>query len=80
MIEPLDLTPIPAPDEALRADIRAFLADTLDGLEPDERARSWMGFDTGFSRQLADRGWLGLTLPREFGGADRGHFARFVLS
>lgn len=80
MIEPLDLTPIPAPDEALRADIRAFLADTLDGLEPDERARSWMGFDTGFSRQLAERGWLGLTLPREFGGADRGHFARFVLS
>lgn len=80
MIEPLDLTPIPAPDEALRADIRAFLADTLDGLEPDERARSWMGFDAGFSRQLAERGWLGLTLPREFGGADRGHFARFVLS
>ncbi|QYJ19712.1 acyl-CoA dehydrogenase family protein [Achromobacter sp. ES-001] len=80
MIEPLDLTPIPAPDEALRADIRAFLTDTLDGLEPDERARSWMGFDAGFSRQLAERGWLGLTLPREFGGADRGHFARFVLS
>ncbi|HCQ46052.1 MAG TPA: acyl-CoA dehydrogenase [Achromobacter sp.] len=80
MIEPLDLTPIPARDEALRADIRAFLTDTLDGLEPDERARSWMGFDAGFSRQLAERGWLGLTLPREFGGADRGHFARFVLS
>ncbi|MGV2861985.1 acyl-CoA dehydrogenase family protein [Achromobacter sp. AGC39] len=80
MIEPLDLTPIPAADEALRADIRAFLADTLDGLEPDERARSWMGFDAGFSRQLAGRGWLGLTLPREFGGAERGHFARFVLS
>lgn len=80
MIDTLELTTIPSADEALRAEVRAFLADTLDGLEPDERARSWMGFDAGFSRQLAERGWLGLTLPREYGGAERGHFARFVLS
>lgn len=80
MIDTLELTTIPSADEALRAEVRGFLADTLDGLEPDERARSWMGFDAGFSRQLAERGWLGLTLPREYGGAERGHFARFVLS
>ena len=80
MIDTLELTAIPPEDEALRAEVRAFLADALDGLEPDERARSWMGFDAGFSRQLAARGWLGLTLPREFGGAERGHYARFVLS
>ena len=80
MIDTLELTAIPPEDEALRAEVRAFLADALEGLEPDERARSWMGFDAGFSRQLAERGWLGLTLPREYGGAARGHFARFVLS
>ena len=80
MIDTLELTAIPPEDEALRTEVRAFLADTLEGLEPDERARSWMGFDAGFSRQLAERGWLGLTLPREYGGAARGHFARFVLS
>ncbi|NMK48679.1 acyl-CoA dehydrogenase family protein [Achromobacter sp. Bel] len=80
MIDTLELTAIPPEDEALRADVRAFLSDTLDGLEPDERARSWMGFDAAFSRQLAERGWLGMTLPREHGGAARGHFARFVLS
>lgn len=80
MIDTLELTAIPPEDEALRAEVRTFLADALDGLEPDERARSWMGFDAGFSRQLAERGWLGLTLPREYGGAARGHFARFVLS
>lgn len=80
MIDTLELSTIPCADEALRAEVRGFLADTLDGLEPDERARSWMGFDAGFSRQLAARGWLGLTLPREYGGAERGHFARFVLS
>lgn len=80
MIDTLELTAIPPEDEALRTEVRAFLADALDGLEPVERARSWMGFDAGFSRQLAERGWLGLTLPREYGGAARGHFARFVLS
>ncbi|WP_447920847.1 acyl-CoA dehydrogenase family protein [Achromobacter aegrifaciens] len=80
MIETLELTAIPPEDEALRAEVRGFLAETLDGFEPDERARSWMGFDADFSRQLAERGWLGLTLPREYGGSARGHFARFVLS
>lgn len=80
MIEPLELTSIPAEDEALRVQIRAFLAEALEGLAPDKRARSWMGFDANFSRQLAERGWLGLTLPREYGGAERGQFARFVLS
>lgn len=80
MIDTLELTAIPPEDEALRAEVRDFLAQTLDGLEPDARARSWMGYDAEFSRRLAERGWLGLTLPREHGGSARGHFARFVLS
>lgn len=80
MIDKLELTRLPAEDEALRHDIRAFLGQTLQGLAPDQRARSWMGFDAAFSQRLAERGWLGLTLPREYGGQARGHFARFVLS
>ena len=80
MIDTLDLTAIPPEDEALRSEIRQFLQQALKGVPADRRARSWMGFDAAFSRQLAKRGWLGLTLPREYGGAERGHFARFVLS
>ena len=76
----LDLIRIPPEDEALRDGIRAFLRETVESLAPDKRARSWMGFDADFSRQLAQRGWLGLTLPVEYGGAARGPFARFVLS
>lgn len=79
-IDVLDLTSIPAEDEALRAPVRAFLEETVAALPADRRARSWMGFDADFSRALADRGWLGLTLPRHYGGADRGPFARFVVS
>ena len=61
MIDTLELITIPPEDEALRAEVRDFLAETLDGLEPDKRARSWMGFDAAFSRKLAERGWLEIT-------------------
>ncbi|WP_454689479.1 acyl-CoA dehydrogenase family protein [Achromobacter aloeverae] len=80
MIEFLPPVSIPPQDLALRQEIRAFLDDALAGFAPDLRARSWMGYDADFSRALARRGWLGLTLPRAYGGAERGHFARFVLS
>ncbi|PLC51816.1 acyl-CoA dehydrogenase [Pollutimonas subterranea] len=80
MIDTLELTEIPAEDEALRQEIRAFLNAGIGTMEPDVRARSWMGFDADFSRQLAARGWLGLTLPARYGGADKGPFARFVMS
>lgn len=79
-IDVLDLTSIPEEDEALRSPVRAFLKESVFDLPADRRARSWMGFDAGFSRALAERGWLGLTLPKEYGGAERGPFARFVIS
>jgi alkylation response protein AidB-like acyl-CoA dehydrogenase len=70
---------IPPEDEALRAPVRAFLHERLRDVPPDVRARSWLGFDADFSRALARQGWLGLTLPQQYGGAGRSSFARFVL-
>jgi len=75
----LALTAIPPEDEALRGDVRAFLDATIAALPPEVRARSWMGFDADFSRRLAANGWIGLTLPAEYGGGGRSPFARFVL-
>ncbi len=79
MIPSLALTAIPSQDEVLRADVRAFLDETVDAIPPDIRARSWMGFDADFSRKLAARGWVGITLPVQWGGGGRSAFARFVL-
>ncbi len=79
MIASLPLAGIPHEDEALRLPVREFARRYVDGMPADVRARSWMGFDAAFSRQLAARGWLGLTLPVEYGGQGRGHFARFVV-
>lgn len=46
---------------------------------PEQRARSWLGYDADFSRELGKNGWLGLTLPREYGGRGLSAYARFVV-
>lgn len=78
-LESLPLVAIPAADEALRGPIRAFLERKLADVPTHVRARTWMGYDADFSRALAQQGWLGLALPKEYGGAGRSAFARFVL-
>ena len=80
MIDALNLAAIPPEDEALRAEVREFIQATVGDRPPHERARSWAGFDADFSRSLAARGWVGVTLPGELGGGGRSAFARFVLS
>ncbi|MFD0666216.1 acyl-CoA dehydrogenase family protein [Ramlibacter sp. MAHUQ-53] len=70
---------IPAEDEALRAEVRAFLSQALRETPPHVRARSWMGGDAAFSRELGRRGWLGITFPPAYGGGGRSPFARYVL-
>jgi len=45
----------------------------------EQRARSWQGFDAAFSRALGAAGFLGLTLPKEYGGGGYGPFERFVV-
>ncbi len=79
MIDSLLLTPIPPEFETLRDNVRAFLKEKVADMPIESRIRSWMGFDAEFSKALAEKGWLGLTLPVEYGGGGRNSFARFVL-
>jgi alkylation response protein AidB-like acyl-CoA dehydrogenase len=75
----LSLTPIPAEDEALRPQVRAFLTEAMRDVPAHVRARSWAGYSTEFSQALAKLGWLGITLPKVYGGGGRSAFARYVL-
>jgi alkylation response protein AidB-like acyl-CoA dehydrogenase len=70
---------LPASTGAFRDEVREFLRTAWTPGPPAVRARSWMGFDAEFSRKLAARGWVGVTLPREYGGASMDAFSRFVL-
>ena len=36
--------------------------------------------DPAFSQALAARGWVGMSLPREYGGGDRAAVERFVVA
>jgi alkylation response protein AidB-like acyl-CoA dehydrogenase len=71
---------LPASAQHLRAEVRSFLAEEMSAYTAQQRVRSWMGFDAGFSRRLAQRGWVGGTLPKAYGGSDLDVFSRFVLA
>ncbi|MGB3847415.1 MAG: acyl-CoA dehydrogenase family protein [Sphingopyxis sp.] len=79
LFETLTLASLPAEDEALRPAIRALADEAAAAAPADIRARSWSGFDPAFSRRLGEAGFLGLTLPKAYGGQERGPFARFVV-
>ena len=79
VLNSLALTRIPAEDEALRIEVRAFLAEAIKDLPAHVRARSWGGYSTALSRRLGARGWIGITLPTEYGGGGRSAFTRYVL-
>ena len=79
ILDSLALTRIPPEDEALRGQVRAFLAEAIRGLPAHVRARSWSGYSDELSRKLGARGWIGVTLPRQYGGGGRSAFTRYVL-
>jgi alkylation response protein AidB-like acyl-CoA dehydrogenase len=79
MFDTLTLSQLPPEDEAIRAGVKALIAETIGNLPPHIRARSWMGHDAAFSRALGKAGFLGLTLPTQYGGGGLGPFARFVV-
>ena len=71
---------LPAVAVALRAEVRAFLRDELvDTIPAERRANSWSVFDAAFTRKLARRGWIGMTWPKRYGGAERSALERYVL-
>jgi alkylation response protein AidB-like acyl-CoA dehydrogenase len=65
--------------DALRADVRAFLAEAMPDVTPAARARSWFGFDPAFSRRLGAQGWIGMTWPQAHGGHGRSALDRYVV-
>ncbi|MGR4871645.1 acyl-CoA dehydrogenase family protein [Variovorax sp. LARHSF232] len=79
LLEAFRLARLPDEAEAFRQEVREFLAAHLEPAAPAVRARTWMGFDAAFSRRLAERGWVGITLPSQYGGAGLDAFRRFVL-
>ena len=67
--------------EELRSEVREFLAKERaeGGFVP--HCDVWLsGWDERFSRELGARGWLGMTLPTEYGGHGRTALDRYVVT
>ena len=65
--------------EALREEVRDFLATELRDRTAQQRAESWSGHDQAFSRKMGERGWLGMTWPKQYGGHERTALERYVV-
>lgn len=70
---------LPAGAAALREEVREFLKAALAAFAPTLQARSWSGADPAFSAKLAERGWIGMTWPTEYGGGARSALERYVV-
>lgn len=73
---PTELTP---EELALQREVREFLTAEL----PPGSHEPCLGMsarkDIEFSAKMAERGWVGMALPREWGGSDRSAVDRFIV-
>ena len=74
-----DLCELPDETKGLRDEVRAFLAEELEGVPAVTRAQTWMGFDAEFSRKMGEKGWIGMRWPKQYGGHERSAFERYVV-
>jgi acyl-CoA dehydrogenase len=66
---------------ALRREVRELTASWRAAGRYEPRSDNWLrGFDLEFSRELARRGLIGLTWPREYGGAGLPNVARLAVT
>lgn len=65
----------------LRAQVREFVAQQCADGAWRPRVDTWLsGWDERFTKELAERGWVGMTIPREYGGPGRSALDRYVVS
>lgn len=67
--------------ESLRTEVRAFLAEQRAAGAFAPSVDAWLcGWDEAFTTALARRGWLGMTVPEQYGGHGRSFHERFVVT
>jgi alkylation response protein AidB-like acyl-CoA dehydrogenase len=66
-------------EEGLRTEVRAFLAQEKDRFGLTTGLGMAAGHDPEFSRRLAKRGWVAMSIPRAYGGSGFSAVQRFVV-
>ena len=82
MSTPFRFDPVALPPEceALRREVRDFIADELAAgrWTPNSDFGSHRAAD--FSRRLGERGWIGMTWPKRYGGGERSFLERYTVT
>jgi alkylation response protein AidB-like acyl-CoA dehydrogenase len=64
-----------------RQGVRDFLEDEIKKGYWEPACDAWVqGFNPEFTKRVAQRGWIGLTWPKEYGGKGRSHIDRLILT
>jgi alkylation response protein AidB-like acyl-CoA dehydrogenase len=72
---------LPGELSELRLRVREFLQAEVARGAFRPAADAWMsGVDVGFSQRLAERGWVGMTIPAQYGGPGRSALERYVVT
>ena len=67
--------------ERFRQEVRHFLEEELRQGTFEPSCDAWIqGSSPEFTRKVAQRGWIGLTWPKEYGGQGRSNIDRFILT
>src|SRR5262249_35804951 len=76
-----DQVRLPPECEALRREVRAFLAEEIaaGNLDPYRSVPDDL-HDPAFSRKVGQRGWIGMTWPKKYGGHERTFLERYVVT
>jgi acyl-CoA dehydrogenase len=72
---------LPPECEVLRRQVRGFLADEIAAGTFDPHKPQREDSDAPeFSRRVGERGWLGMTWPKRYGGHERSFLERYVVT
>jgi alkylation response protein AidB-like acyl-CoA dehydrogenase len=75
-IKPFEM---PAEAAALRTRVRAFIKEHVTDGDIVRRANCWQVNDPAFSRALGKAGFIGMTLPKAYGGHERSALERYIV-
>jgi acyl-CoA dehydrogenase len=70
----------PPQADALRTEVRTFVAEELAAGLWRRSGDFASSYDAAFSRRIGARGWLGMTWPRRYGGHERSMLERLVVT
>jgi alkylation response protein AidB-like acyl-CoA dehydrogenase len=72
---------LPSHCQELRKEVRAFLADEVArGTFNPHNPKGDPASADAFSRRVGERGWIGMTWPKKYGGQERSFLERYVVT